>query len=1053
MKTVTTFCLLLWAFSVHAQFESKTKPVPGEGLDLNELPTLQRPAKWPVNLQSTTVAPADWMSKTIRHLQRTDLGDSLQTIRSRETGLPIHIEGRVRYPARQLRSASTTDHAFSWLKHMRVSLGIDKPEEEFRIQQTFSDPLGHEHIKLRQYWKGIEVWGSEIMLHRREGQINLFHGRYRATPRQVATEPAVGEAMAVASAMDHLSSRETVRDFGEKERLLAGEQVQGTRLVIYYPGEQNEPVLSWYTEIAAHPLSRWAYFVDAMTGEVLHRYSLVCTLHPHLGHDHRHEPHETKMPALPDLEALDLLTPSTANAVDLLGVTRTIGTYQIDGGFMLLDGSRPMFDAQNSQIPDEIIGGIATLDARNSTNQDWEAFFITSADNTWDDAAAVSAHYNAGIAYEYYRSTFNRNSINGDGGTIFSIVNIADEDGGGLDNAFWNGRFMFYGNGRDVFDPLAAALDVGAHEMTHGVIQHTANLEYQNESGAINESFADVFAVLVDREDWQLAEDVARRSFFPTGAMRDMSNPNNGGSRLGDPGWQPAHVDEQYRGEQNNGGVHINSGIPNRAFYLFASNVGYERAEQVYYRALTTYLTRNSEFVDLRLAIIQSARDLYSEQEANAAAAAFDAVGIMSPNGDTTPPQEEQPEEVPVNTGQQYIAMVGANGFGLYLSDPNGNLIGGADPLVNEEIISPPSISDDGSVIVFVNGNNQLRYLIIDWVAGQVVENDVLSTENVWRRAAISKDAARIAVVTQEENAQVLIFDFATGQQRVFALFNPTFTQGIVSEEVRYADAMEWDITSQFLIYDAFNEVGGFSGFGGYTFWDIGIMQVWDSNSNGFGDGQIAKFFTQLPQGVAVGNPSVAKNSPNIIAFDYVEQNLLEFAVLGYDLVNNTVQTIFTNNVIGFPNYSVDDRFLLYNSQTQGSDVVAVMPLAEDKISSAGQPQVFMTGAKWPVWFGIGVRDLTTNTEQNRIIAQNQLRVFPNPVLDQMQVSLQVQEQSDLELQLIDPMGRAIRAWREMVPAGEWRKSYPVSDISPGVYFLNVRAGQHWVTQKVVLRN
>ncbi len=145
-----------------------------------------------------------------------------------------------------------------------------------------------------------------------------------------------------------------------------------------------------------------------------------------------------------------------------------------------------------------------------------------------------------------------------------------------MDNAFWSGTFIAYGDGAEAFDPLAEGLDVAAHEMSHGVIQHTVNLEYRNQSGALNESMADVFGVMVDRGDWRLGEDVVRsRQFFASGALRDMADPHNGVSQ-GRNGWQPAHMDE-FRDlplSADNGGVHLNSGIPNRACFLIAEAIG-----------------------------------------------------------------------------------------------------------------------------------------------------------------------------------------------------------------------------------------------------------------------------------------------------------------------------------------------------------------------------------------------------------------------------------------------------------------------------------------------
>ena len=101
----------------------------------------------------------------------------------------------------------------------------------------------------------------------------------------------------------------------------------------------------------------------------------------------------------------------------------------------------------------------------------------------WSNKTAVSAHYNSSVAYEYYRTTHNRNSINGTGGNVVSIINVNNKNGTKMDNAYWNGEMMFYGNGNSAFLPLAGSLDVAGHEMTHGVVQNTANLEYQGQSG------------------------------------------------------------------------------------------------------------------------------------------------------------------------------------------------------------------------------------------------------------------------------------------------------------------------------------------------------------------------------------------------------------------------------------------------------------------------------------------------------------------------------------------------------------------------------------------
>ena len=122
---------------------------------------------------------------------------------------------------------------------------------------------------------------------------------------------------------------------------------------------------------------------------------------------------------------------------------------------------------------------------------------------------------NRAKAYLYFSNLHSRNSINGAGGNIISLVNVSDEAGQSMGNAFWNGQAMFYGNGDAAFTPLAAGLDVAGHEMSHGVVQSTANLAYQGESGAMNEAFADIFGSMIDRDDWKVGEDIANPSVFP----------------------------------------------------------------------------------------------------------------------------------------------------------------------------------------------------------------------------------------------------------------------------------------------------------------------------------------------------------------------------------------------------------------------------------------------------------------------------------------------------------------------------------------------------------
>jgi len=265
-----------------------------------------------------------------------------------------------------------------------------------------------------------------------------------------------------------------------------------------------------------------------------------------------------------------------------------------------------------------------------------------------------------------------------------------------MENAFWDGKYIYYGNGGNSFRELARSLDVAGHEISHGVIQNTANLQYQGESGAMNEAFADIFAVMITRDNWEIGEEVVNQNTFRSGALRSLADPHNGGSRLGDPGWQPQHVSEQFFGREDNGGVHINSGIINHAFY---------------------YLTARSQFTDLRAAVILSARDLHGATSAEVAAAddAFRSVGINTPSVSSlldvaVPTQEEEPVEIEENVGRDFVVYTDDESSHLYIANGTGTVL--ADPASLKPVKSRPSVTDDGSTIVYVAQDNTINEII-----------------------------------------------------------------------------------------------------------------------------------------------------------------------------------------------------------------------------------------------------------------------------------------------------------------------------------------------------
>ena len=259
------------------------------------------------------------------------------------------------------------------------------------------------------------------------------------------------------------------------------------------------------------------------------------------------------------------------------------------------------------------------------------------------DVSADQAYDGAGVVWNFYHDVFNRDSVDNRGMRLDSTVHF----GQGFDNAFWNGSQMVYGDGDGtILTGFTAAVDVIGHEMTHGVTQNESALVYHGESGAINEHLSDVFGILIKQKtlnqnaaqsDWLIGAGVlVAPNPLPAGAvaraLRDMLNPGTAykGLAIGDDP-QPATYANLYTGNEDNGGVHINSGICNRAFALYAKAVGgnaWETPGQVWYTAATASGLRSDADMSAFRAVTLTAAQRVAPATAAALQGAWDAVGV-----------------------------------------------------------------------------------------------------------------------------------------------------------------------------------------------------------------------------------------------------------------------------------------------------------------------------------------------------------------------------------------------------------------------------------------
>ncbi|MGF9829491.1 M4 family metallopeptidase [Bacillus anthracis] len=486
---------------------------------------------------------------------------------------------------------------FEYLKSKKDMFKLPGNMEKYFEIVTEEDDAEAEttHVKLIQKYNGVPVYGSDqtIALDK-NNNVKAFFGQVipNLENKNIPSTTSISENEAV-----------NIAKAGIEKEMGKVDNYDGIKKDLYVYEKDGKYYLSYLIKasVSKPEPGYWHYFIDATNGNIINKYNAV---------DH-----------------------ITGFGYGVLGNRQSFEIVQNEkkGVFHLFDGKRG--------------NGVYTFDSRDlykqfydSTSQGlgYTGYEIESKFKFFEDKAGVDAHVNAEKVYDYYKKTFNRNSYDNKGAKLRSVVHVGEN----WNNAGWNGVYMSYGDGDGkMFIPFSASLDVVAHELTHAVTEHTANLEYQDESGALNESLSDIFGVMVDRDDWETGEDIYTPDISGD-AMRSLSDPSSIPNPLDPTEGYPDHYRIYYSTPFDNGGVHINSSINNKAAYLVSeggwhygvevNGVGREATEKIYYRALTKYLTAKSNFKMMRQAAIQAAEDLYGKnsKEVQAVTKAYDAVGI-----------------------------------------------------------------------------------------------------------------------------------------------------------------------------------------------------------------------------------------------------------------------------------------------------------------------------------------------------------------------------------------------------------------------------------------
>ncbi|RQW01791.1 peptidase M4 family protein, partial [candidate division KSB1 bacterium] len=407
----------------------------------------------------------------------------------------IRVEGGKGGLQKQAVHLPAKDAATKFLQENNQLFRLDNPAEELVPTLEKVDALGKTHVAFNQYYQGIPVWGHDIVVHLDEyHQVYALNARYSPTPTALVNKPGISSSTAIQIASADLEKTTRIEELPSWGKSICDYHEPQAQKYVWIEDKSQRSCLVWHVRVRPNLRDHWYYFVDAQNGAILEKYNATNS---------------------------DGIA-ATAIATDLNGVEQTVNSYWLGVMYYLIDASRPIWQENQPDVLNDPRGALLTLDAQNhDLDQDVSLYHVISAENTWTDPAAVSSHCNMGVVFDYFYNTHGRRAIDDNGSTVISLIHVTD-NGKSMDNAYWNGALMLYGDGDLAYKPLAGGLDVAAHEMAHGVIQHTVGLEYKFQSGALNESLADVFGVMVDREDWRLGEDVAKTDYYPSGSLRDM---------------------------------------------------------------------------------------------------------------------------------------------------------------------------------------------------------------------------------------------------------------------------------------------------------------------------------------------------------------------------------------------------------------------------------------------------------------------------------------------------------------------------------------------------
>jgi Zn-dependent metalloprotease len=496
--------------------------------------------------------------------------------------------------------------SLSYLQKQASVWGIEDPAQEFQLRSVIHDDLG-DNVRLDQVYQGIPVVGYQLVVHfDTTGNPTSVTGAYK-DGINLKTSSKLSSSEAKGKAQEHHPGPVT--------------KIPDSDLVLYV--HNKDVTLAYQVDLENDEKpQRMIVFIDATTGKEIDSYDDLHT--PIASSDSAGSPEKSKTVAQ---SPLPLASPTTGIGNSMYSGTVSITTNYDGSLYSMVDATR---------------GNMSTNDLKNRGGS--KGVLFTDTDNTWGNlfssdraTAGVDAHFGSEMTWDYYLNIHGRKGIFNDSRGTVSRVHFRKN----YNNAFWSDscKCMTYGDGDGrILSPLTA-LDVVGHEMTHGVTSSTAALIYRGESGGLNEAMSDIFGTMLEfyasthgaskTPNYLIGEDVYTPG-TPGDALRYMDDPTLDGESI-----------DTYANYTSSLDVHLSSGIANNAYYLIAhggthrlgatvTGIGEEKAEKIFYRALTVYMIPGETFSQARADTISAALDFpgISSAEVEAVKAGWSAVGV-----------------------------------------------------------------------------------------------------------------------------------------------------------------------------------------------------------------------------------------------------------------------------------------------------------------------------------------------------------------------------------------------------------------------------------------